>query len=175
MDDAIRSAVIGQFGAALRMLRLAIDKCPDDLWDDRSEGPPFWQTAYHILYVCDLYMSDSPDAFTPPEFHVEHANLFAGEYPWLPEPVGPPSRAFQKTQLLEYLVRCWNKSKTTVETMTAAQAQKRCGFFWYEVTVLELLLLNLRHVQHHTGQLVAALRRRRNIGVEWVGHARKLG
>ena len=169
MDDLTRTAIIAQFGAALRMLRLAMEQCPDDLWDDRGEGAPFWQTAYHTLYVCDLYLSDSPDAFTPPPFHVEHANLFAGEYPWLPTRVAPPSCVLPKARLLEYQLHCWEKCKTMAGAMTAARASERCGFFWYDLNVLELLLLNLRHVQHHSGQLIAVLRRRADTGIPWVG------
>ena len=34
--------VIGrQFAAAIQMMRLAIEACPEDLWDDRADGSPF--------------------------------------------------------------------------------------------------------------------------------------
>jgi hypothetical protein len=33
------------------------------------------------------------------------------------------------------------------------------GFFWYEITRGEMHLVNIRHIQHHTGQLSAFLRR----------------
>ena len=33
----------------------------------------------------------------------------------------------------------------------------------------EFLLNNLRHVQHHAGQLALLLRRRADVGVEWLG------
>ena len=38
-----------QYAAAIQMLRLAIESCPERLWDDRSEGSPFWHLAYHAL------------------------------------------------------------------------------------------------------------------------------
>jgi hypothetical protein len=53
MDSVMRSELIGQYEATLDMLRDAIDKCPDALWDDRTEGTPFWHTAYHALCCHD--------------------------------------------------------------------------------------------------------------------------
>ena len=53
MDSVMRAALAGQFGAAIGTLREAIQHCPDTLWDDRSDGAPFWQIAYHTLYWLD--------------------------------------------------------------------------------------------------------------------------
>ena len=55
--------------------------------------------------------------------------------------------------------------------MTSDHAAERCGFPWYDMSVGELLLLNLRHVTHHTGQLALVLRRRAGIGVDWIASA----
>ena len=33
----------------------------------------------------------------------------------------------------------------------------------------EFLMNNLRHIQHHTGQLIVLLRRHASIGVDWLG------
>jgi hypothetical protein len=43
------------------------------------------------------------------------------------------------------------------------------GFSWYRMSKLEHQLLNLRHIQHHTGQLADRLRRETNKGIAWVG------
>jgi Zinc carboxypeptidase len=46
---------------------------------------------------------------------------------------------------------------------------ERCGFPWYKLNVGEFLLNNLRHTQHHTGQLIVLLRRHAGIGIDWLG------
>jgi hypothetical protein len=43
------------------------------------------------------------------------------------------------------------------------------GFFWLPFSKLELQLYNIRHVQHHTGQLIDRLRTVAGIGVARVG------
>jgi hypothetical protein len=43
------------------------------------------------------------------------------------------------------------------------------GFYWYRMSKLEHQFVNLRHIQHHTGQLADRLRQEADRGVEWVG------
>ena len=68
------------------------------LWDDRSDGAPFWQIAYRTLYWLDMYSSASLTSFTPPAFHVRDAEFLAGNYPWLtpPRTINPPAFVFSK-------------------------------------------------------------------------------
>jgi DinB superfamily len=171
MNAMMRSAVVRQFGAALKMLHEAVERCPDELWDDRSEGTPFWQIAYHALFFLDLYLSQTLEGFKPAEFHVENANVFVGEYPWMKPAgkIGLPEFEFSKAQVLGYMQQCWAKCKKRVEGMTEESAAQKCAFPWYGVSVGEMTLINLRHVQHHVGQLAAVLRRRAGIGLEWKG------
>jgi hypothetical protein len=45
------------------------------------------------------------------------------------------------------------------------------GFFWLPFSKLELQLYNIRHIQHHTGQLIERLREQKDISVEWISYA----
>jgi uncharacterized damage-inducible protein DinB len=83
--------------------------------------------------------------------------------------VTTPEKAFTRVQLLEYADHCLRKSDETFKMLTDNRALERCGFPWYKLNVGEFLLNNLRHTQHHTGQLVVLLRRHANIGTDWLG------
>jgi hypothetical protein len=48
-------------------------------------------------------------------------------------------------------------------------ASPQSGFPWYKVSKLEHQLVNIRHIQHHTAQLVDRLRAADDIGIKWVG------
>lgn len=106
MDAVMRAAIGGQFGAAINTLREAIEHCPDSLWDDRTEGAPFWQLAYHTLFCLDMYSTASLKALRPARFHVEDAQFLAGDYPWLEPPRTIRARVrVQQGQRLELSAR----------------------------------------------------------------------
>lgn len=162
--------VIGrQFAAAIQTMRAAIEACPDDLWDDREGGSPFWHIAYHVMYYVDLYLSDDDKSFEPRPFHRENAHFLPGDYGDYAGIVTTPGYSFSKPQLLDYADHCLEKCDEVFAKLTDEQALKRCGFWWYELNVGEFLLNNLRHAQHHAGQLALLVRRHADIGVEWLG------
>jgi hypothetical protein len=43
------------------------------------------------------------------------------------------------------------------------------GFRWYKVSKLEHQFINIRHIQHHAGQLADRLRLSDGIAIRWVG------
>ena len=72
---------------------------------------------------------------------------------------------------MNYLPLCCTNCGAALDVMTPERAAERCGFPWYDMSVAELVLLNLRHVQHHAGQLALMLRRHAGLGVGWIGSA----
>jgi uncharacterized damage-inducible protein DinB len=52
--------------------------------------------------------------------------------------------------------------------MTGEKANRRCGFEWLDLSVAEMLLYNMRHVQHHAGQLNRILRQKIDSAPRWV-------
>lgn len=167
------SEVIGrQTAAAIEMLRNAIQACPEELWDDRTEGSPVWHLAYHALFFCDMYLTDDLDSFEAPEFHVHPHHFLPGDYKEYAGVVTTPKTCYSREQLLEYADHCIEKSKDVFCGLTEERARERCGFWWYELNVGEFLINNLRHTQHHAAQLALILRRRADIGVEWMGTER---
>ena len=51
--DIIKVALNEQYGAAIGMLEQDLKSCPNEVWDDRTSGPPFWQVAYHAMWYLD--------------------------------------------------------------------------------------------------------------------------
>lgn len=169
MHDYWQMVIGRQFAAAIQMMRAAIEACPDHVWDDREGGVPFWHIAYHALYFTDFYLSDDEKSFQAMDYHEENAHFLPGDYKEWGGIVGTPEEAYTTDQLLEYADHCLIKCDETFEKLTDERALERCGFWWYELNVGEFLLNNLRHAQHHAGQLAVLLRRRANIGVDWLG------
>jgi hypothetical protein len=162
--------VIGrQFAAAIQMIRSAVDACPDELWNRRADGTPFWHLAYHALFFIDFYLSDDEKSFHVIDFHRDKAQFLPGDYGEYGGVVTTPEQPFHKSQLLEYADHCLRKCDEAMGKLTDQRALERCGFWWYKLNVGEFLLNNLRHAQHHAGQLALLLRRHADIGVDWLG------
>ncbi len=158
-----------QFAAVIQMIRSAIEACPDDLWDDPAGGTPFWHRAYHALFFTDWYLSDDDTAFQARGYHLDKSQFLPGDYGDFAGIVTTPEAAYRKDQLLEYADFCLAKCDETFGRLTDERALERCGFWWYELSVGEFLLHNLRHAQHHAGQLVLLVRCHADVGVEWLG------
>lgn len=138
--------------------------CPERLWSDRSKQPEFWYTVYHALFWLDCYLSNSLEGFAPPApFTLDELD----ERGLLPE------RVYAKDELHAYLEHGRKKCRATIEALTDDKARQRCGFEWLDINVAELLLYNMRHVQHHAAQLNLILRQTIDSAPRWVKTAKR--
>ena len=138
------------------MLENAITLCPTGYWDtDRK----FWHNAYHCLFFLDYYLTMEPENFAPPP------PFTLSEF----EDV-MPGRVYNKEELLSYLQSGRDKCHKLIAGLTEEKLNKR----WINVSgtmnysVLEILLYNMRHVQHHAAQLNLLLRQGINNAPDWV-------
>jgi hypothetical protein len=56
--------------------------------------------------------------------------------------------------------------------MTDERSRERCAFPWLNLSIAELFLYNMRHVQHHAAQLNLMLRQTVDSAPRWVARAR---
>jgi hypothetical protein len=162
VDATWRAILWQQFGAAIDMLENALLACPDELWSDRSRRPEFWYIVYHTLFFLDLYLSGSVEGFAPP------APFTLDEL----DPAGLlPERPYTKDELQTYLAHGRKKCRGTIEALTDETARRRCVFEWIDLSGAELLLYNMRHVQHHAAQLNLILRQTTDSAPGWVAKA----
>jgi len=157
--DFWRSAIRQQFHAAIDMLANAIQACPDTVW---SGQPPraFWYIAYHPLIFLDLYLSEEDESrfHPPPPFGLTE----------LADGCVPPERAYRKDELLGYLDHNRKKLDAVMAGMTEAWVASPCPIEYRAMSNGELLLYNMRHVQHHAAQLNMRLRQETDSAPRWV-------
>ena len=159
MESSDKEIIWSQFGAAVDMLRNAIMKCPKDLWQDRSRQPEFWYIAYHTLFWLDFYLTEKPDEYRP------HEPFGLTEF----DPAGIlPVRLFTQDELIGYLEFGRAKCKNVIGGLTKEKAAKNYEFGNINLSFLELILYNMRHVQHHTAQMNLILRQEINSAPGWI-------
>ncbi len=161
-----QTALAGQYAAGLKMLGGCIDQAVGDRWLAPVGHFPFWHVAYHTLFFTDLYLSADERSFIAPALHRENYN-FLGKLPWPPFDVVSAHDPYDRAMLLEYLDSCRAKARQTLPAETEQTIARPSGFAWLPFSRLELHLYNIRHLQHHTGQLAATLRREGAAGVGW--------
>ena len=162
LHDTLKS----QYEAALRMLDDAIEKCPEQLWIDSSVRNPFWRLAYHTLFYTHLYLSSSEATFVL--WEKSRPNLqFMGKLPWPPHDTIDPGEPYTRSELRQYLGVLRSQLG---DLLSKSELDGPAGFDWIPFSRMELMLYNLRHLQHHGGQLADRIAVATGQGVVWVGY-----
>lgn len=149
MLDLYKESTLGQFEAALAMLKQCIERCPNELWESKIAELTVRQVAYHTLFFVDFYLTPDEAAFELRDLH-----RIGGDER---EPINSPGLDKQGT--LDYLNFGLDKLQATIAAETEESLRGPSGFSWVNFSRAEMHLYNLRHVQHHAGQISAHLRR----------------
>ena len=160
-----REAIRSQYQASLEMLKQAIVRCPETLWDSPEDKTKFWHIAYHALFYTHLYLQGSEEEFIPWVRHRKGYNRI-DPLPITQEGIPGSREPYGKTDLLAYLEIC---RRQVDEKTKQLKPDDGSGFEWLPFSRLELQIYTIRHIQQHAGELMERLGTRANIDVEWVG------
>jgi len=158
----INDSIWSQFGASIDMLENAINMCPDEHWDTALD---FWYLSFHCIFWTDYYLTTEPSKFEPPK------PFTFSEF----DPTGKkPDRTYTKTEVLGYLEYCRQKANQLIRELTVDIMNSRWINEYKNYSLIEILLYNMRHIQHHSAQLNLTLRQTINNAPNWVGQAKNL-
>lgn len=163
MSQVSKQVMWGQLGAAIDALENAIAACPDAVWGEGPTPQAFWYLVYHTLFWLDLDLSGGPEGFAPPPPYTLGELDPAGVY---------PDRIYTRAELRAYLEHIGSKARAMIGAMSEEPEARPSRFGRHELGHGEMLLYNLRHVQHHVGQLQLILRQRTDSAPRWVSRAR---
>lgn len=156
--QTIGYSIWSQFGASLDMLENAIQMCSNGLWDTEIK---FWYNSYHCLFWTDYYLTLKPKKFNPP------APFTFSEFEQT-----MPERVYTKTELLNYLQYCRQKAQILITELKDEKLATRWINDFKNFSLLEILLYNIRHIQHHSAQLNLHLRQQINNAPNWVSQTK---
>jgi hypothetical protein len=166
MTNQLQESLWRQFGASIDMLTNVILNCPDNYF---STNKRFYYLAYHSVLLLDYYLSIPPTDFRPIlPFTIKEKD----QRP--PDSIGDmiPDMIFTKQELLDYLHRARVKCKQLIEGLTEdtilntrfTEGEQEGDM---DYSILEILLYNLRHTQHHIGQLNLIIRQDLDKHMDW--------
>jgi hypothetical protein len=167
MMNVLRESLWKQFGASIDMLKNAIMLWPEEYWYSKKR---FFYIAYHSLIFLDYYLTVPADNFSSPlPFTITESGDISNDA--VDDLV--PDRVYTKSELLDYLQSNREKCHQLIAGLTEEKLSER----WIEksgninYSVMEIILYNMRHVQHHAAQLNLILRQNINYAPDWVRNA----
>ena len=158
MNQNLKEAIWRQFGASIDALENAVKMCPAEVWETERK---FWYNAFHGVFWLDYYLTLEPANFAPPEpFSLSEFEDVL------------PERTYTKDEVLAYLGFARKKCRELISGLTDEVAEQRWVNEHVNYSVLEILLNNMRHTQHHAAQLNMILRQEINDAAEWVAQTK---
>ena len=162
MQDIIHQ----QFGAAIDALEGTVQACPEDTWTSGERWQQPWYLTFHSLFWLDHYLTESSVDYAPPAPFTRgemESNVF-------------PERTYTKAELIVWLNQCRQALSARIATIsTNEDCQRQCHLLWGEMGAAELLVYNMRHVQHHVGQINMLIRQGGGTPAPWVWRTDGLG
>jgi hypothetical protein len=162
--ETFKDTLWKQLGASLDMLENAMIACPDDLWTRPSERMGFWYMVYHSLFFLHYDLSPAGREFEPAAF-----DIYKYEYPSKPAPFEHP---YSKKDLASYFQHCRRMCAGTISTFETDDLRQIRGCQRLDADTLEVLLYQMRHIQHHAAQLNLLLRQTTDSAPGWIHRAK---
>jgi hypothetical protein len=165
MDKSIKEILWNQFGASIDMLINAITSCPDDYFTTHRR---FYYIAFHSTIFLDYYLTIPPSDFSP---LLSFTQREAKDRPVEAIDDLIPDKIYDKQEIVEYLKKSREKCKQLIYALTDEKLNERFTEGDepndMDYPILEILLYNMRHTQHHTAQLNMLLRQDIDKHMEW--------
>jgi uncharacterized damage-inducible protein DinB len=144
------------FRMSFDMLRQEIAACPDELWNRRLGGYVFWQQILHALTGCLFWTRTARDPFAEP---------FADRQVF-PELDQDPRTVLGKAELEEFATRVAEQLERFLDHGDDAWLTEASPLY-DKILNIDVVQMQIRHLQYHAGHCNAILREAGVPAVEW--------
>lgn len=161
----IINILASQYKASLGMLNQALEKIPSDQWNSDEYNNPNWQIAYHTVWATKFYLGAHVEDYRPFENAIDGAESLGGTEEWENTDKGVKVEDFHsKEELMAFISHLTDNLDRAI---AALPLERDSGFEWYPYSRLELHINNIRHIQHHTAQIIERLKANGINGFNW--------
>lgn len=155
-NKSIEKILASQYKASLGMLGQALEKVPNQEWNNEDYNNPIWQITYHILWATKFYLGSNPESYIPFVNAIEGAESLGGSQDWENPDENINIEGFHTKNELESFIK--EIENNLEKNLAVLPLEELSGFDWYPYSRLELHINNIRHIQHHTGQIIERLK-----------------
>lgn len=156
MNKSTNTIVWNQFGASIDMLINVVSNCPNNFFE---QNPRFYYIAFHSTIFLDYYLTIPPSNFLPLLAFTQKEDKDRPK-----ESIDDliPDKVYSKQEVVDYLIKSREKCRQLIDSLTEEKLSERFKEGDepndMDYPILEILLYNMRHTQHHTAQLNMLLR-----------------
>lgn len=163
----IKQALKDQFRASLRMLAQCVERCPDDLWTQGEYPRYYWRIAFHAIFFTHVGIAQDEASYVPwPDRPGKHEAMFLDPAHIEPYELPDGAELFTKEETLAYISHVDAILDESIDRLDLDTDES--GYRWYpKMSKMSNVLMNLRHIEGHVGQL-SELLMARGVDIDWV-------
>jgi len=140
--------ILNQYKASFRMLTSCIEQYDEKVWFDKENyDMPAYEISYHVIYCANMYCA-------PGEEEIIH---WSGE-------ADPKKYLFGTKEMINFISHSLQQFPAYLEKLAI---NEKCWPHWYDLPQLEFHFNNIRHIQHHTAQLIERHRLTKRLKMKW--------
>ena len=148
-EKNLDSILLNQYNAALSMLENCINNYKDDIWYNSDNYlNPAWQIAYHTIYYANIYCSSSRKEIVHWENEIADYNMLKRTSKSKRKKADKKYSQKEMKDFLNFV------KKNIPQYLTNMKPDNKCWPNWYNLQQNEFHINNIRHIQHHTAQLI---------------------
>lgn len=146
------------FEPTFKMLEELVVSCPEDLWNNDKSNIPFWKQIYHTVTGIEFWFRNPGENFVLPNFNKEVT----------PDLDKKSNDFLTKEEMNLYLQKMKDKAEDFFMNMNDDQLfEQNCIFD--KATNCDIILMQIRHFQHHIGYCNSLLRSHDAEIIKWFG------
>ena len=146
----MKQEFVNQYRYSLKMLKGVVRETNKDTWRcTDGEKVAAWQIAYHAVYYANIYCSPTGEQVKRWDGQTDLDHFF--NTPWPPHERFIPDHVFTKVNIIAFIDFVLGVIPEYLEYL---EWDKPCWPDWYHMNQFEFHINNLRHIQHHTAQLI---------------------
>lgn len=136
-----------------------IEKCPDDLWDEKKGGFIFLQQLLHAFTGINFWLRTKNENFIEP---------FPDKKVY-PELDNDPENQLTRSDIKEYKNFVKEVAKAFFEDKDDMWLAGSC-ILYDKITNLDVIFMQIRHIQYHIGHCNSILRENNREAVDWLDY-----
>jgi hypothetical protein len=148
-----------QFFLPFSMLEKVIEKCPENLWNEKKSGYIFWQQILHALTGIGFWFRLTNEKFIEPFYEKK---------------VYPELEKDAETNLLkEEIVDYKNEVKRLCEEFFCGKDDawlNEDSILFSKIKNIDVVMMQIRHVQYHVGYCNSIFKENGVEPVEWIDY-----